>query len=113
MKGCKWCSCTSRLSAVSFAIALGLVTGLGMMFFAWLVHYWGYGNLIVAQWAEIFPGYAASMKGGLIGAGWGFVEGFVFGLIFAWIYNLCLCCCKSMCGCCRPEEERKSGKKQM
>ena len=94
MMGCK---CTCRLSAISIAIAMGVVSALWMCLFAWSAYMYGHGVAMVAQWGEIFRGYAPTINGGLIGAAWGFVDGFVCGLVFAWIYNLCLCCCKMVC----------------
>lgn len=100
MKGgkCK-CACTSRLSIIGLSIAFGVVTAISMAAFAWTAFWTGHGMVVIAQWAEFFPGLAATIKGGWIGAGWGFIQGFVGGLLFAIVYNLCLCCCKSCCGC--------------
>ena len=89
--------CKCYLSPVSLGVAFGVVCGLWMLLFAWSAMWWGHGVPIIAQWAEVLPGFAATIKGGLIGAAWGFVKGFVMGLIFGWIYNLCLCCCKGSC----------------
>lgn len=78
-----------------------------MAAFAWAALWSGHGNVIIAQWAEFFPGFAATIKGGWIGAGWGFVEGFVSGFILSVIYNLFLCCCKACCGCCKEDVKTK------
>ena len=94
MKGCK---CTLRLSAISLGLEFGIVTGLWMMLFAWSAMWWGHGIPMIAQWAEVYHGYAPTYVGGLIGGAWGFAEGFISGLIFGLIYNLCSCCCKCMC----------------
>lgn len=96
------CRCTSRLSALGVAVAFGITSALCMMFMAWSVVWWGHGGELMKLYAEMFPGYEATMTGGWIGGAWGFGEGFVFGLIFAWIYNLCVCCCK--CKCCKSVE---------
>lgn len=91
--------CT-RLSAVALGVALGVVSALTMMIFAWSAMS-GTGTALIDQWSAIYPGYGASVKGGFIGGAWGFVEGFICGLVTAWVYNLCLCCCskRSGCGC--------------
>lgn len=110
MKGgngkCK-CACTSRLSIFGLAIAIGVVSAVSMALFAWSAFWTGHGMVVVAQWAEFFPGYGASNTGGWIGAGWGFLEGFVSGIIIAVVYNFCLCCCKSCCGCGAGEMKSK------
>ena len=90
--------CRARLSAVGLGVAFGVVTALFMLGFAWAVWYDGSTSAIITQWAEIYPGYAATIKGGAIGGAWGFIEGFICGLLVGWIYNLCVCCCS--CGCC-------------
>lgn len=108
MKGCK---CTARFSAISLALSLGIVSGLWMALFAWSALWSGHGVVMVAQWGEIFQGYAATVRGGWIGGAWGFVEGFIVGLIVAWIYNFFLCCCKSLCKssdeCCDVKKVKK------
>lgn len=86
------------LSAVSLGVAFGVVSALWMMFFAWSAMWWGHGVPMIAQWAELIPGFAPTIQGGFIGGAWGFLEGFICGLIAGWIYNLCLCCCKGSCG---------------
>lgn len=96
MKGCK---STSRLSAVCLGLAFGVISGLSMCLFAWLALWQGLGATMVSQWAEIYPGYAATIQGGLIGGAWGLLEGLIVGLVVAWVYNFFLCCCKCMCGC--------------
>lgn len=99
MRGSNNGKCTSRLSIIALGIAFGVVSALSMGLFAWTAYWTGHGLVLVAQWAEFFPGFAATMKGGWIGAGWGFVEGLVSGIIFGFIYNLCMCCCKCSCCC--------------
>jgi tetrahydromethanopterin S-methyltransferase subunit G len=98
----KKCKC-GRLSAIAFGISLGLVSGIFMMLFAFGSWMYGFGTSIIDQWASVYPGLEASLKGGLIALAWGFLEGFIIGIIWAWIYNLCLCCCR--CCCCKPNEE--------
>lgn len=101
MRGCKF---TSRLSALSMALAFGVITGLWMMLFALYVYSTGHGTPIIAPWIDMYPGYEATVKGSFIGAGYGFVEGFIFGLLLAWVYNFFLMCCR--CCCSYDETER-------
>lgn len=108
MMGCK---CTARLGVFALAISLGIVSGLFMMLFAWYALWYGHGVAMVAQWGEIYSGYAATIRGGFVGAGWGFLEGFISGLILAIVYNFCLCCCKAVCKSNEMCEKPVKGKK--
>lgn len=101
--------CTSRLSICGLALAFGVVSALSMGVFAWTAFWTGHGNVVIAQWAEFFPGFAATVKGGWIGFGWGFLEGIICGIIFGIVYNLCLFCCKCCCcgTCDMPKEKNK------
>lgn len=103
MRGCH--TCAGRLSIIGVGVAAGFVTGLSMALFAWSAYWWGHGVPMVAQWGEIYQGYAATIRGGWIGAAWGFLDGFISGAIFALIYNLVTCCCHFMCR--RDETEVK------
>jgi uncharacterized membrane protein YdjX (TVP38/TMEM64 family) len=80
-------------------ISLGVLSGVMMMLCAWAAMKWDYAMPIINMWASVYPGYAATIKGGLFGLAWGFLEGFVFGVLWGWIYNLCLCCCSTGCCC--------------
>lgn len=104
--GCNSCGNKTKLSAVAFGIALGLIYGLSLLIFAWVVYFGGYSDATVAHWGEYLKGYSASVPGGFIGLGWGFLKGFITGVIFAWFYNLALCCCKCCCKCfCKRKAE--------
>ncbi len=83
----------SKLSKCGFGFALGITNGLGMMLLAWAAMQWGFGASMITQVASVYHGYDATWMGGLYGAGWGFVDGFIFGFVAAAFYNLCLCCC--------------------
>ena len=95
---CK-CKSTSRLGVIPLGVALGVVSGLWLMFTAWASYNWGIGTTLITQWGQIYQGYAATVQGGLLGFLWGFIDGFVTGIVLAWIYNLVLCCCRASCGC--------------
>jgi hypothetical protein len=102
-KSCK----SGGLCAVGFGVSLGLVSGIVMMLLAWASLWWGTGSSLVDQWSTIYKGYESSIKGGLIGLGWGFLEGLIVGLVWAWIYNCIYCCCKcKSCKCCRSDETK-------
>lgn len=83
---------TGRFNVLSFAIALGIVTGLWLLLFAWSAYFWGHGTALITQWSDVYRGYEATPIGGIFGLIWGFVDGFISGLVFSYLYNLCLCC---------------------
>lgn len=89
---------SKKLCAGALGISFGIVTGLFMMLFAWASSWWGVGTVMVDQWTTVFPGYTATMGGGVIGFLWGFLEGFITGFLLAAIYNGITCCCR--CKCC-------------
>src|ERR1700733_6156818 len=95
---CK-CRTTTRLGVFPLGIALGIVSGLWMMLFAWAVYASGHGATLITQWGQIYTGYVASIQGGFYGFLWGFLDGFISGIILALIYNLLLWGCKCCCGC--------------
>ena len=97
------CECR-RLSPIAFGVSLGIITGLSMMLFALSSWLWGYGAPMIEQWGSVFPGVGASLKGSFIGLAWGFLEGYILGLLWAWVYNICLCCCRS-CPCCERTDK--------
>lgn len=85
-----------KLSSCSVGVAFGITKGLCLMLLAWVGMYFGYGMASISQVASVYPGYAASFTGGLIGAGYGLVVGFIFGFVFGYIYNWSLrFCCKA------------------
>lgn len=102
-KRCK----SGRICAVGFGISLGLVSGIFMMLFAFGSWMYGFGTSIIDQWASVYPGLEASLKGGFIALAWGFLEGFIIGIIWAWIYNCIVCCCRCCycCCCTKPNGE--------
>lgn len=103
--------CTTRLSMFGLAIALGVVSAISVVVFAWMASFTGHGAVLLAQWAEFYPGLDATIKGGLIGAVWAFIDGFICGIIVAAVYNLCLCCCKCCCcGTCDTTTKEKKSK---
>jgi hypothetical protein len=75
--------CDIRAAGLSFGIvwsALIFLCGIFSMFFNW-------GTKFVEVFADIYPGYHASILGNVIGAFWGFVDGAIGGALLAWLYN--------------------------
>ncbi len=47
-----------------------------------------WGTAVVTSLASIYPGYAPTVGGAIIGAIWALICGFIGGVILAWVYNL-------------------------
>ena len=99
----KKCKCM-HLSAISFGVSLGIVSGLFMLLFSIAAMQWGFGTEMMHEYSSMLPGVEASVKGSLIAFCWGFLEGLIIGLVWAWIYNICLCCYRCCCCCCKTTD---------
>ena len=75
------------LSVWGFGIALGIVWAIMMLFAGW-VSIWGWGTMFVNTMSSVYVGYIPSFGGGIVGAIWGFVDGFTGGVLLAFFYNL-------------------------
>lgn len=92
----------ARLSAVALGFAIGVLNGGWMLGIGLSAVHGMFGETLITQWAQLFPGIEVSIKGSIISGAWGFLTGLASGLVLAWIYNLCLCCCsRQHCGCCK------------
>lgn len=82
-----------RLCIPAFAIALGLTSGLCILALGLLNHYYGLGTTMVSNVGELYKGFDSTLYGSFVGAGWGFLKGFVAGIVIACVYNVIACCC--------------------
>ena len=76
-----------KLNVKAFALACGLLWGLGLFLLTWWVILWdgtGGGTAL----ARVYRGYDFSPLGSLIGLAWAFPDGLIGGAILAWLYNL-------------------------
>jgi len=104
---CKDSECRkSKLSKFALGIALGLTKGLWLMLSAWVAWLSGHSMAMVQHIAQFYPGYGASLKGGLVGGAYGLICGFIIGVIFAFFYNWALCCCRGKCEKCDSKESK-------
>lgn len=72
----------------AFGVAAGVTLGVAI-FLATLIQLVRIGDGVpLALLGEYFYGYTVSLPGAFIGAGWGFVTGFVIGWFFAFCRNL-------------------------
>lgn len=77
-----------RLNPVALGIALGAFWGVSLCVTTWISFYTGYAGLFLEAMAKsIYPGYSISPLGGLLGLGYGFLDGLVGGMIIGWLYN--------------------------
>ena len=83
-----------RLSRFGMGMALGLLWGLMVLFMGLLAHYYQYGAEFVTSLGTVYIGYEKTIMGSLIGAGFGFLDGFVSGVILASFYNIFARCSK-------------------
>lgn len=76
-----------KLCILSFGVALGIVWAISMLVAGW-VSIFGWGSMFVNTMSSVYLGYEPSFGGGIVGAIWGFVDGFIGGVLFAFFYNL-------------------------
>ncbi|MBU0455357.1 MAG: bacteriophage holin [Pseudomonadota bacterium] len=77
----------ARLHIWCFGIAAGLIWAAYLLGLGFAADMTGYGHELIRTFGFIYIGYGPSVKGSLIGAAWGFLDGFIGSLVFAWIYN--------------------------
>ncbi len=78
----------AKLSVRAFALACGIVWGLGLLVVVLLAMLSdGYGVAFLDVISSVYVGVAVSAKGALLALLWGFVDGFICGAIFSWLYN--------------------------
>jgi len=76
----------NRLSPNALGVAAGILwaayvlsVGVTAMF--------GWGVALVNAISSLYIGYGPSIPGAIIGAVWGFVDGYIAGVVIAWLYN--------------------------
>ena len=80
-----------KLSPNSLGLSLGLLSAVCIFLLAiFSIVFNGWGKTMILEISSIYVGYAPSMKGAVIGAIWGFGEGFIGGYVLAWLYNIFL-----------------------
>ena len=81
----------SSLNPKSLALACGSTLALGAAFLALVAMVHGaYGKTVISIMSSVYLGYDATIPGLLIGAIWGFVDGYIFGFLIALFYNVAL-----------------------
>ena len=52
-----------------------------------IIAMFGWGIALVDAISSLYIGYSPSVLGAIIGAFWGFVDGYIAGVVIAWLYN--------------------------
>jgi hypothetical protein len=77
-----------KLNVKAFALACGILWGLGLFFLTWWIIAFDGITHEVTIIGRLYRGYNISPLGSLVGLVWGFLDALVGGAIFAWLYNL-------------------------
>lgn len=91
------CCVSKKLCPVSFGLAVGLVFGIGSIFWLFWVLYNGPTPFMVAANMPV-----PTMQAGLLHAFWAFITGLISGFFVALIYDGISCCCKNKM-CCKSK----------
>jgi hypothetical protein len=76
-----------KIHAANFGIAFGIVYALVFFLYGAAAALFGWGAELAKFIGDIYPGFAPTLPGAVIGAVWGFAVGFVFFYLAARIYN--------------------------
>ncbi|MFQ6085174.1 MAG: bacteriophage holin [Candidatus Bathyarchaeia archaeon] len=76
-----------QLDPKRLGLAAGIFWGVSMLVMTLVSVYTGYATAFLNGMASIYPGYAISLTGSLIGLVYGLLDGFVDLYLVAWLYN--------------------------
>ena len=76
-----------RLNVRAFALACGLVWGVGLFLLTWWIILFDGSSSSPTFLGRVYRGYEMTPVGSLIGLLWGLVDGAIGGAILAWLYN--------------------------
>jgi hypothetical protein len=77
-----------RLNVMAFALACGIIWGLGLFFLTWWIMAFEGATREVTLIGHLYRGYNISPVGSVVGLIWGSIDAFIGGAIFAWLYNV-------------------------
>jgi hypothetical protein len=78
----------AKISPLGLGVALGVVWGVSLFITTWISFYTGYARVFLEVMAgAIYPGYAITPVGSLLGLVYGFIDGLLGGAIIGWIHN--------------------------
>ena len=75
------------LNSRAFALACGLVWGVGVFLLTWWIIAFDGATGDVTWLGRIYRGYQLTPAGSVVGLVWAFADGLIFGAIFAAVYN--------------------------
>jgi hypothetical protein len=76
-----------KLNIKAFALAFGLVWGLGLFCLTWWIIAFDGATGEATMIGHVYRGFNISPMGSLVGLVWAFADGAIGGAIFAWLYN--------------------------
>ena len=77
----------NRLDPKAFGLAFGILWGGSLVFMGLLAMVCSWAQPFVDFLSVMYVGYSVTVVGILIGAVWGFLDGFIGGVLLAWLYN--------------------------
>lgn len=81
-----------KLNVPAFALAFGLVWGLGLFLMTWWLIFNEGAAAAPTFIGRVYLGYTVSPLGSVIGLAWGLADGAIGAAVFAWLYNLLVRC---------------------
>lgn len=77
-----------KLKPLALGLSLGILWGGALFLTTWLSLLTGYGKTFLdALASSLYPGYAISPLGSIVGLLYGFLDLFIMGILAAWLYN--------------------------
>jgi len=77
---------TQKIDIRSLGLALGTSWAVGVLLIGSMGRF-GWGTPLADLLASVYIGFGSTLPGLIVGALWGFVDGFLGGIIIAWLYN--------------------------
>jgi hypothetical protein len=76
-----------RLNVRAFALACGLLWGLGLFVLTWWIILFDGPSSDPTFLGRVYRGYEVTAVGSVVGLAWALVDGAIGGAVFAWLYN--------------------------
>jgi len=76
-----------RLNVRAFALACGLLWGVGLFLLTWWIILLDGSSSSPTFLGRVYRGYEMTPVGSLVGLLWGLFDGAIGGAILAWLYN--------------------------
>lgn len=76
------------MNALRWGLSGAILWGVGLFILTWIAKLTGFGMFWLVQWMDLYPGYALTASGSIVGLVYAFVTGFIAFFLMAWLYNL-------------------------